>query len=790
MNTTMNKFIPILLYLVLFSSLLPAQDRTVTYYVDPSANPPDLMISLNHLEAHVRFIPEDNMVIATAEFTFTPNRYKTDSIVFYAPDFRITSIFIDGKSSDFRLQASNLIIYPPSSIIHSPVIPAKAGTSILHPQSEHKLKIEYTAQPQSGAIYFIGWRPEEAPKRKEIWAHRPHGWLPYMDARITVDMFVTFGKSYKVFSNGDRMETKDNGDKTMTWHYRMTKNHPFFSTALVIGDYDYKTSKTGRGVPLEYWYYPGQEDKVHTTYQYTEAMMDFLEKETGLDYPYPVYRQAPVIDYMYGAMETTTSTIFGDFMLIDRHAFWQRNYINTNAHELAHQWFGNYVSHLQNKDVWLTESFGTYYAKMFEKSVFGEDQYQNIKNDELQLALNAARNNNYPVGGSRGGNARIYQKGSLVLGMLQYVMGDREFHDAIRRYLEEHPYKNAETGEFIRTVYEVTGKPYNWFFEEWVLHGGEPEYKVSYKVRDDTTGQRATCISVTQVQETNDQVGLFKMPVRFEVHYKDRTMDETLVWVENKVTEIAIPNPEKKPIAFVLFDPGREIVKKVTFDKPFAELSAQALQASNMIDRYDALLALRSEKVSVKRDVLLQCYSGEKFFLTKAEIISQLSADTDVRVLTLFRKALVDPDALVRKEVLHTVSPVPAGLKNEFITALKDTSNVNIDLALQNLCLSYPEETDKFLEMTKNDQGWRGLNIRMRWLETAISSGKMEYLGELIGYTGPSWEFETRINALNVLKRLRYEDKTTLQNATSSSKHWNSKLSAAGKEYLNYFNNP
>jgi len=96
---------------------------------------------------------------------------------------------------------------------------------------------------------------------------------------------------------------------------------------------------------------------------------------------------------MYGGMETTTATVFGDYMLIDPHAWWQRNYVNVNAHELAHQWFGDGIAHLVNRDVWLTESFGTFYAKMFERSVYGEDYYENIRNDEMNLAFEAAKKN-------------------------------------------------------------------------------------------------------------------------------------------------------------------------------------------------------------------------------------------------------------------------------------------------------------------------------------------------------------------------------------------------------------
>ena len=82
-----------------------------------------------------------------------------------------------------------------------------------------------------------------------------------MDARITMDIFVRFDKKYNVFSNGERIEVRENTDNTRTWHYKMARNHPFFSTSLVIGDYDFKTSKSAGGVPLEYWYYQGQEEK-------------------------------------------------------------------------------------------------------------------------------------------------------------------------------------------------------------------------------------------------------------------------------------------------------------------------------------------------------------------------------------------------------------------------------------------------------------------------------------------------------------------------------------------------
>jgi len=368
------------------------QINTVTYAKDPHADPPEHVVSLTHVDAELGFIPEEWKVTGNVKLTFTPNRYQTDSMVFLAPGFVIDRIEIHGVAVKYQRRGRNLIIYMDDG---------------LQKGKEYIITMSYTSNPVATGIYFVGWKPEEAGKRKQIWAHRPFGWLPYMDSRVTMDIRITFDKDFTVFTNGERISVMDNPDDTRTWHYRLAKNHPYFSTALGIGDYEYKEMETAGGVPLELLYYRGMEEKVEPTYQFTPGMFDFFEEEIGSSYPYTVYREIPVIDYMYGGMECTTATIFGDYMLIDPRAYWQRNYINVNAHELAHQWFGDCIGHLAHKDVWLTESFGTYYAKVFERSAFGEEYYQNMVREEQLAALKASKQNSYPVGSSRGGRARI-----------------------------------------------------------------------------------------------------------------------------------------------------------------------------------------------------------------------------------------------------------------------------------------------------------------------------------------------------------------------------------------------
>ncbi len=763
-----------------------AQSQTTTYFYDPNTKPVELIIDLIHLDAFVKFEPKKNKVIAKTIFTFRTKRINTDSILFYAPDFQFQSINITGVPIEYSVSGKYVVIYPKEKLTID---------------KDYLITFNYTVSPEDGNPYFVGWNVEKGELRKQIWAHRPHGWLPFIDDRLLVTLHITFDKHYKVYSNGVRVSVKDNADGTKTWHYRMGHNHPFFSTALVVGQYASRTLKSKSGVSEELWFYPEYESRFETTYRYSTEMIDFFEKEMGLSYPWEMYRQAPVADYLFGAMETTTSTIFGDYMLIDSGAYWQRNYINVNAHELAHQWFGNYVSHLTPRDGWLTESFATFWAKMFERHIFGEDYYQNDKLNEIKKTFSIAAKNSNPIASSRAGTFRIYQKGSLVLDMLRYVLGDEYFKMSIKRYLTEHHYEYVETNDLLRAIYRATGMNLDWFFEEWLYRGGEPHYKVSYDISDDNSGKRFTLVRVEQIHKKNELVKNFKMPVELNVYYRDGSSDSIRAWVENDINIIKVPNPRRRNIAFVLFDPHNRILKRVTFKKDYAELAAQALMAPDMIARYDALLGLGAYDLNKKIDLLKKVFDKETFHLTKGEIIRQIGKEfangtlpttrsfdmSDDTPLMIIKKAIYDNDALVRYAVLTYIKDIHVELRKPYMSLLNDISYENVELALANLANAYPNKLNIYLNMTENKVGWRGKNIRMKWLELSILDGKEEFLKELLGYASDAYDFETRINAIRTLRKLNYLDYDYIKSLFAAASYWNYKLRNVAVEAIKYY---
>ena len=209
---------------------------------------------------------------------------------------------------------------------------------------------------------------------------------------------------------------------------------------------------------MDLYYYPDQPQKLDPTYRFSQEMFDFFEQEIGVNYPWPKYSQIPVQEFMYGAMENTTATVFGDFFYTDSRGYLDRKYVGVNAHELAHQWFGDMVTAIAPTHHWLQESFATHYNMMYEKEAFGSDYYDQARRNAQRSALNASTKDLYPIASSDAGSTRWYPKGAVVLQMLKYVVGRDAFNREVKYYLERNPYGNVDSHDLLRAFHETTGE--------------------------------------------------------------------------------------------------------------------------------------------------------------------------------------------------------------------------------------------------------------------------------------------------------------------------------------------
>jgi aminopeptidase N len=227
----------------------------------------------------------------------------------------------------------------------------------------------------------------------------------------------------------------------------------------------------------------------------------------------------------------------------------------------------------------------------------------------------------------------LYEKGSLVLHMLRYMLGDEAFWDSLRQYVTANRHQVVETVDLERAIETATGRNLQAFFQQWVYKGGHPEYQIEF-AWDDTT--HIATVTVRQQQQTSTEHGvetpLFDMPVKLLFVLSDG---------ELAPGPSAEGRPEREPSAFPLrvheqlhtfhialptkprwmsFDPGNWILKKLQLKVPKDMLIAQLQHDPDIMGRIYAAEALGEigslEAVASLRQVLEQ----ETFWGVQAEV--------------------------------------------------------------------------------------------------------------------------------------------------------------------------
>ena len=384
-------------------------------------------------------------------------REKVDSLFLDAHKMAFSTVLLDGRPAAYRVGPDKI------------VIDGDFGQG-----DSHRLELGYLAHPAQ-TVYFLGWEDAD-PGMGQIWTqgqgkYTSH-WLPSFDdmtEKVEFDLTLTFDRRYRVAANGILIRREDHGDR-ISWTFDMQRPMSSYLLAFAIGKYDKKTISSTSGIPLELYHYPRDSSKVEPTYRHTRRIFDFLEREIGVDYPWGVYRQLPVRDFLYAGMENTGCTLFSDQFMVDSIAFVDKNYVNVNAHEMAHHWFGNLVTESSAEHHWLHEGFATYYAYLAERDIFGEDHFywhlletaealERFSEDGLGEALEN------PAAGS----LTFYEKGAWALVVLRERVGDAHFREGTRNYLQKHAYQNVGIPDYLTEIEKVSDMDLSTFKEQWLI---------------------------------------------------------------------------------------------------------------------------------------------------------------------------------------------------------------------------------------------------------------------------------------------------------------------------------
>ena len=530
------------------------------------------------------------------------------------------------------------------------------------PDEKIELTIDYSVtRPQLGAHFVI---PDESEptQPKMVWTQcepeYARYWFPCIDSpsdRLTSEILATVPDKFYVLSNGVLQGKMNNNDGTQTWHWVQKKSHVPYLMSVVAGEFDVLRQEW-QGIPVESFVPKGRIGEAPRSFENTPQMMDFFSKKIGYKYPWPKYAQICVDEYNWGGMEHTSATTLNVSTLHDERAHLDTSSDNLVAHELAHQWFGDLMTCKDWAELWLNESFATYFATLWTEHNEGWDEAAWKRAEEAQNYRKEDKRYRRPIVTYRYNSpanmfdGHSYPKGARVLHMLRFELGDEGFWKAINRYTTVNQFRTVETADFRIAVEEATGQSLTWFFDQWLHHGGHPEFQVSWSWDEPAKQVR---LVVMQTQKVDDMTPLFRSSVEIELATPAKTEIRRIS--VSKAEETFNFQLNQRPTR-VCFDPQDWILKTLDSAKGKEEWLDQLSNDTHVICRVRAARELAElNKHDDVRDALSNAVRKDEFWavrLEAAEALAKFKGDA-VRE-TLINVAKTDKKSLVRRAALKS----------------------------------------------------------------------------------------------------------------------------------------
>ena len=543
------------------------------------------------------------------------------------------------------------------SLTVRPSLPLKWGDTLV-------FTISYRGRVQGGHGLTFITSDGLAHRPDQIWSqgedHDNHYWFPTYDFpndKMTWELVATVPAGDLAVSNGRLVSNIVAGrTRTMTWN--QSTPSATYLVSLIVAPLA-MIHDTWQGIPVDYYTYHEDSTLAWRLFHVTPDMIGVYSRLTGIRYPWEKYAQTTVADF-FGGMENVSATTLVDW-LPDANAYLDRPWYQyiLIPHELAHQWFGDYVTTENWANTWLNEGFAEFMPGQYWNEKLGAHAAEDYYVDEYRQYLQIEGRRSMPLA-SLGSN-NIYPKGALVLQMLEDYLGRERFWASIHAYLTAHAFGNATSEDLRQAVLAATGENLDWFWTEWVYSAGHPEFTV--KAQYDSAAARLS-LDVQQTQLDTFKVdstgrlftvpAAFRMPIAVRVGYAggERLYRTTISSRHQVITIDSVPTAP----TMVVFDAGNRILKTLAFDQPTSWLANELLHDSNLWDRQWAIgqLARRAPDQAAAA-ALTAAATGADYYLTRVEAIEALAAFPAAAVAGPLGTAARDTSAAVRAAALNAL---------------------------------------------------------------------------------------------------------------------------------------
>tara|TARA_R110002073_G_scaffold170686_1_gene327668 strand:- start:1909 stop:3768 length:1860 start_codon:yes stop_codon:yes gene_type:complete len=365
------------------------------------------------------------------------------------------------------------------------------------------------------AMSMAQWYPKMAEYDFEGWQAHPYIAREFQGVWGNFDVTLRIDKNYTIGGTGNLQNPQEIGhgyeDKTkplniqkgakLAWHFKAERVHDF--TWAADDEYIHDIYKMKNGPDLHFFYKDREYNKENWTKNQplTAKAMEFFSENVG---PYP-WKQYSVIQAGDGGMEYAMATFVA--------GGGKRNNIGTIFHELAHTWFQQILANNESKHPWMDEGFTSYISGLASNKVLrkGEGKPSNgsyrgyfyvVKEGiEESLSTHADRfnlNTAYSVAS--------YTKGSMFLTQLNYIIGEDNTKETLKKYYKDFSFKHPTPNDIKRTAEKVSGLQLDWYLNEWA----ETTHTIDYSIE-----------SVEGKKITLKRVGKMPMPIDVAVTYAD-----------------------------------------------------------------------------------------------------------------------------------------------------------------------------------------------------------------------------------------------------------------------------
>ncbi|MGC8562566.1 MAG: M1 family aminopeptidase [Thermoplasmata archaeon] len=646
---------------------------------------------------------EERAVEGKVELDLKVSSLAQDNLEIDAADMEIYNVSVRGVPTSFDTYSDRIVVHGDFRAF-----------------SDYIITITYKSYPKRGG-YFV-----EDEGGLQFWTHGQstdnHAWFPcfdYPNTRSAYEIRVTVPRDYTVISNGKLYERVD-GDFS-TFIFKEDFRFPAYLVSVIAGKFKF-IKQEWEGIPITSYFLPKFESLAERSFQNSKDMMEFISQKTGVKYPYSKYDQTCVSQFVMGGMENITATTLTDRTLHDEVAHLDYQSESLVCHEMAHQWFGDYVTCKDWSQAWLNEGFATFIALIYTEKLNGKDEFlvqvESTKHIYLQ---EYSERYGRPIIERKYKepeelfDRHLYQKASLFLRYLNFYLGDKIFWSGVKEYLETNKMNGVSTDDFRKAISNVSGFSLERLFHQFLDEVGHPEFRV-----EENTVRGKVQIKITQTGR------LFNLKVPVRIYYEGKKEDMN-IQIDSKLTQLEF---DRKTYRAFSLDPESNVLSTIQTEVSRETYRYILRNGESIIERARATAGLEKFGTS-EIPFLAESFDEEKFWYVKGKIAESISRIGGEKASVAIRKMLDDNDYKVRREV----AKVASGIKDEKLL-------------------------DKLIEMFEKEKGYR---LKANLIQSAQKIGGEKSKEMLLkGLETESYDSIIRVASLNALGELA--DISTLNN--------------------------